>query len=151
MKKKLVLGLLVFVALFAITGCGSNKDESQNSSKSNESNNTSSNVATVVTCKNTNKDDGMAVEIFDAVVILNFDKDDMLIDGKKTTTYEKESTAQDNYKYDKEAADAGAFESATIDKNVVTITFTNKSKTYGESLDKKQQIEKYENAGWTCE
>ena len=27
MKKKLVLGLLVFVALFAITGCGSKNDD----------------------------------------------------------------------------------------------------------------------------
>ena len=115
MKKKLVLGLLVFVALFTITGCGSKKDESQNSSKSNESNNTSSNVVSVVTCKKTNKDDGMAVEIYDAIAIVNFDKDDMLIDGKITTTYEKESSTQDEYKYKKEAADAGSIETATID------------------------------------
>ena len=29
MKKKLVLGLLVFIALFTITGCGSKKEDSK--------------------------------------------------------------------------------------------------------------------------
>ena len=54
MKKKLILGLLVFVALFTITGCGSKKDDFSNNSESNnnESNNSSQKVASTLICEN---------------------------------------------------------------------------------------------------
>ena len=39
MKKKLVLGLLVFVALFTITGCGSKKEDSKENTDNNKTTN----------------------------------------------------------------------------------------------------------------
>ena len=54
MKKKLVLGLLVFVALFTITGCGSKKDESSNNNGSNNKSNNDSKYASTLICTRSN-------------------------------------------------------------------------------------------------
>ena len=39
MKKKILLGILVFVALFTITGCGKNESNKENIESSNNTSN----------------------------------------------------------------------------------------------------------------
>ena len=117
MKKKLVLGLLVFVALFTITGCGSKKDESSNNSGSNnESNNSSQKVASTLTCTYNS-------DSYEKTMIVNFDKDEMIIDGTTVTVYAKESDAKDEYKYREESAQKGGIVSAKLEDKTITEYF----------------------------
>ena len=122
MKKKLVLGLLVFAALLTITGCGSKKEETSNNSGSNESNNSSKKVASTLTC--TRKEDR-----YEAVMVARFDKDDMIIDGETTFTYSNSSDADDQYKYDFEGTKSGEYTEVTKDGNVVVRKFNSDSKS----------------------
>lgn len=147
MKKKLVLGLLVFVALFTITGCGSKKEESK---ESNNSKSSTSDIASVVTCRQ--KNEGLDAVEYDFIMVANFDKDDVLIDVKDTRTYGKESDAQNEYKSRKATADAGYIKSLTIDKNVVTTIYTKENASSNSiKTEKDKFIRQYKNAGWTCE
>ena len=118
MKKKLILGLLVFVALFTITGCGSKKDESSNNSgnNNNESNNSSQKVASTLTC--TYKSDS-----YEKTMTVNFDKDEMILDGTTVTVYAKESDAKDNYKYIEESVQKGGLLNAKLEDKTIAEYF----------------------------
>ena len=97
MKKKLILGLLVFVALFTITGCGSKKDDFSNNSESNnnESNNSSQKVASTLICTRSNSAVDMTMEF-------HFDKDENFIDGIRTieTTNMEDQRFKDSFEKD---------------------------------------------------
>ena len=95
MKKKLVLGLLVFVALFAITGCGSKSDDSSNNNGSNNKTNNDSKYASTLICTRSNSAVDMTMEF-------HFDKDENFIDGIRTieTTNMEDQRFKDNFEND---------------------------------------------------
>lgn len=95
MKKKLVLGLLVFVALFAITGCGSKNDDSSNNNGSNNKTNNDSKYASTLICTRSNSAVDMTMEF-------HFDKDENFIDGVRTieTTNMEDQRFKDNFEND---------------------------------------------------
>ena len=95
MKKKLVLGLLVFVALFTITGCGSKKDESSNNNGSNNKSNNDSKYASTLICTRSNSAVDMTMEF-------HFDKDENFIDGIRTieTTNMEDQRFKDSFEKD---------------------------------------------------
>ena len=110
MKKKLVLGLLVFVALFTITGCGSKKDESSNNNGSNNKSNNDSKYASTLICTRSNSAADITMEF-------HFDKDENFIDGIRTieTTNMDDQRYKDNFEKDCETIKNGGYYDVTCE------------------------------------
>lgn len=110
MKKKLVLGLLVFAALFTITGCGSKKEETSNNNGSNNKSNNDSKYASTLICTRSNSAADITMEF-------HFDKDENFVDGIKTieTTNMDDQRYKDNFEKDCETIKNGGYYDVTCE------------------------------------
>jgi len=118
MKKKLVLGLLVFVALFAITGCGSKNDDSSNNNGSNNKTNNDSKYASTLICTRSNS-------AVDMIMEFHFDKDENFIDGIRTieTTNMEDQRFKDSFEKDCETFKNGGYYDVTCEWPIRTGKF----------------------------
>ena len=106
MKKKIILSLLI-LSVFTITGCGKTETKTEKKEENN--------VASTLTCvKKTDK--------YTKTNVINFDKDDMIINGTTTTEYVDFNDAEANYKELEKAQQDGVYTSVEIqneDKRVI--------------------------------
>ena len=145
MKKKLILGLLVFVVLFNVTGCGSKKEENE------ESNNSSSKFSSKMICKMENENEKDRYEF-------NFDKNDELVDGIYVVEILKETKIESTYN---SLSKHGGFNDVSKNNNVITAKFDTRSSAitqmkYYTKDYKKESIKNYfennsKSVVWTCE
>lgn len=153
--KKIVAMIMAGFVMLALAGCGKKtegKTKDSNSVKiqgSDNSDDSASNIASTLIC--VQKDDA-----YEKTITVNFDKDDLIIDGKTVTVYVKESDALNQFNYLEESVQQGGLLDAKLeDKTITEIFDINSSSLSGIGFSKesrnKRNFRRYvENLGYEC-
>lgn len=157
MKKciKVASVIMAGIVLLAFGGCGKKTEEKTKGSRSvkthqsdNSDSSTRNIASTLVFTKKT--------DAYEKTITVNFDKDELIIDGKAVTVYTKESDAVDEYKYIEEAVQQGSILDAKLEGNTITQTFDINSSTLSsisfakESRNKTNYRRYCENLNFEC-
>ena len=126
--RKAVAMIMAGFVMIAFTGCGKKSEEKTKGSRSvkthqsDNSDSPTSNIAsTLVFTKKT--------DAYEKTITVNFDKDELIIDGKAVTVYTNESDAVDQFKYVEESVQQGGILDAKLEGNTITQTFDINSST----------------------
>ena len=153
--KKIAAMIMTGFTMFAFAGCGKKTEEKGKGSSSKktyesvDSGSSKSSVASTVTW--VKKEDA-----YEKTITVNFDEDELIIDGKVVTVYVKESDALNQYKYVEEALQAGSILDAKLENKTITQTFdinsgTLSSVSFSKTSRNKTNYKRYvENLGFVC-
>ena len=153
--KKIAAMIMIGLIMLAFAGCGKKSEGNDKGSSSKktyesvDSGSSKSSVASTVTW--VKKEDA-----YEKTITVNFDEDELIIDGKVVTVYVKESDALNQYKYVEEALQAGSILDAKLENKTITQTFdinsgTLSSVSFSKTSRNKTNYKRYvENLGFVC-
>ena len=153
--KKIAAMIMTGLIMLAFAGCGKKTEEkgkvssSKKTYESVDSGSSKSSVASTVTW--VKKEDA-----YEKTITVNFDENELIIDGKVVTVYVKESDALNQYKYVEEALQAGSILDAKLENKTITQTFdinsgTLSSVSFSKTSRNKTNYKRYvENLGFVC-
>lgn len=126
--KKIVAMIMAGFVMLAFAGCGKKTEEkskapsSEKKYESKDSGSSKSSVASTVTwVKKT--------DAYEKTITVNFDENELIIDGKVVTVYVKENDALNEYKYVEEALQGGSILDAKLENKTITQIFDINSDT----------------------